>query len=110
MIDDVGKFCDNKLLEYEEKQNKKSSVDVLKEMRDNFSAMSKVSFGGTLIKQTNALSDGVVALEKLEKLKEWLIKSEDDFQLLRISVTGDKLKCWYLDGQFKILEEVRLLL
>ena len=72
MIDDVGKFCDNKLLEYEEKQNKKSSVDVLKEMRDNFSAMSKVSFGGTLIKQTNALSDGVVALEKLEELKEWI--------------------------------------
>ena len=49
-----------------------SSVDVLKEMRDNFSAMSKVSFGGTLIKQTNALSDGVVALEKLEELKEWI--------------------------------------
>ena len=59
---------------------------------------------------TKVLEDSLLALEKLEKLKEWLIKSEDDFQLLRISTTGDKLKCWYLGGQFKILEEVRLLL
>ena len=70
----------------------------------------KQEYVGDSIVKVSDIEYAVVALEKLEKLKEWLIKSEDDFQLLRILTTGDKLKCWYLDGQFKILEEVRLLL
>ena len=96
-----------------------SSVDVLKKNIPKYYKFiwkTKIDNSGNIIKYNvekefwDAVSDGVLALEKLEKLKEWLIKSEDDFQLLRISVTGDKLKCWYLGGQFKILEEVRLLL
>ena len=82
-------------------------LNVLLERNGLIANFGKISFND---EDRKALLDSVVALEKLEKLKEWLIKSEDDFQLLRISVTGDKLKCWYLDGQFKILEEVRLLL
>ena len=83
------------------------ALDILKQLKDEY-----VSRTGLIDSETTypALICGIKSLEKLEKLENWLVKSEDEFKLLRISIKDDKLKCWYLSGQLKILEEVRDLL